>query len=76
MAIYVDRFLVPPGVSFRLESIDPDDRGRSGEGDRKAIEAQRDRDLEQLEHLQYRLYAENNRALLVVLLATDSGGKD
>lgn len=76
MAIDVDRFLVQPGVPTSLESIDPGDRGSAGEGDRKAIEAQRDRDLQQLEHLQYRLFAEGKRALLVVLLATDSGGKD
>lgn len=76
MAIDVDRFLVQPGAPFSLSSVDSGDRGLPGEGNRKEIEAQRDHDLEQLEQLQYRLYAESKRALLVVLLATDSGGKD
>ena len=34
------------------------------------------RNLETLHELQYRMYAENRRALLIVLQAMDSGGKD
>jgi PPK2 family polyphosphate:nucleotide phosphotransferase len=76
MAIDVDRFLVQPGAPVGLESMEHGDRGRPDEGDREAIEAQRDRDIEQLEQLQYRLFAEGKRSLLIVLLATDTGGKD
>jgi PPK2 family polyphosphate:nucleotide phosphotransferase len=76
VAIDVERFRVLPGVPFKLKAIDPDDRGLAGEGDREAIEVLRQQQREQLEELQHRLYAEEQRALLVILLATDTGGKD
>lgn len=76
MAIDVKRFLVQPGVPFKLKAIDANDRGLAGEGDRTTIEALCDSQREHLEELQYRLYAEGQRALLIVLLAADTGGKD
>jgi PPK2 family polyphosphate:nucleotide phosphotransferase len=70
----MDRHRVRPGSRVRLRDIDPDD---TGEYDDKAdAERRLAADLRRLEVLQDRLYAENRRALLVVLQAMDAGGKD
>jgi PPK2 family polyphosphate:nucleotide phosphotransferase len=65
---------VTPGKRFRLSSVDPrDDAGFDGKPEaRRALEA----DLERLRELQHLLYADNRYALLVVLQAMDTGGKD
>lgn len=66
--------LVKPGSKVKLKDHDP--------GDTRGVK-DKDDALEQLEKcraqmcdLQERLYAENKRALLVVLQAMDTGGKD
>ncbi len=66
--------VVRPGRRLRLSSVDPDDRaGFSGkEEGRDALAA----DLERMRELQRLLYADNRYALLVVLQAMDTGGKD
>lgn len=45
-------------------------------GDRAAAQEALAKNLERLRDLQYKMYAENRRALLVVLQAMDGGGKD
>lgn len=71
---FTKRYVVPPGKKVRLADWDPDD---TGEGLRKpAAEAQLARNIERLAQLQYRLYAENRRSVLIVLQAMDAGGKD
>lgn len=72
----VDRFKVHPGHRFHLRDIDPNDSGAPEEGSRKEIEKALSNDRKRLEDLQERLYAEGTRSLLVVFLATDTGGKD
>lgn len=68
------RYRVEPGEPFALSSIDPNE----SEGYRKKkdvlpeLKAQRRR----ISELQERLYAENERGLLIVLQAMDTGGKD
>ncbi len=66
------RFRVPDH-GFRLAERDPADRAGLT---KETAQAQRDSDLEQLDALQERLYAEGTRALLVVLQAMDAAGKD
>jgi PPK2 family polyphosphate:nucleotide phosphotransferase len=68
------RLSVNPGKRLRLSGIDPG----STPGVRDKANAQRilERNLGRLSELQYDLYAENQRALLVVLQAMDAGGKD
>jgi PPK2 family polyphosphate:nucleotide phosphotransferase len=64
---------VPPGGKFKLAQIDPADT----HGVQKASAMERlSKNLERLSTLQYLLYAEARRALLVVLQGIDAGGKD
>jgi PPK2 family polyphosphate:nucleotide phosphotransferase len=65
--------IVEPGSRVRLDAIDPSDTGKHSEKDGRAANAE---DLARLTKLQYRLYAENQRSLLIVLQAPDAGGKD
>jgi PPK2 family polyphosphate:nucleotide phosphotransferase len=65
--------LVKPGTKVRLAKIDPS----STHGKHKvAAAAQLTKNLDRLSILQYRLYAESKRSLLVVLQGIDAGGKD
>ncbi len=71
---YRKKFAVEPGSKVRLDDIDPAYTGKhESEDDAKAAVA---KDCDRLADLQYRLYAENRRSLLVVLQALDAGGKD
>ena len=67
-----ERFRVP-ARGFRLAERDTGDVAGL---DKKAAEKQRSEELERLAELQERLYAEGERALLVVLQAMDAAGKD
>jgi len=67
------RFRVRPGRRLKLADHDPADKAGL---DREASEALRAKDLEQLDALQERLYAEGRRSLLVVFQAMDAAGKD
>jgi PPK2 family polyphosphate:nucleotide phosphotransferase len=68
------RLLVKPGSAVKLAQWDPDFTadldGKSAARKRMA------KNLERLSELQYRLYAENKRSILIVLQAMDAGGKD
>lgn len=75
-ALNVERFRVAPDKRFRLKDINPNDSGLDSDGDRETIEAGLKHNLRSLRDLQERLYAESRRALLIILLATDTGGKD
>jgi PPK2 family polyphosphate:nucleotide phosphotransferase len=71
---YRSKFAVEPGKRVHLDRIDPAETGKHASEDeaRAAI----DKDTERLAELQYRLYAENRRSVLIVLQAPDAGGKD
>ena len=58
---------------FRLADCDPDD---TGSYDKKAALRVQAKNVLELESLQERLFAESQRALLLVLQSTDTGGKD
>ena len=67
------RLMIHPGKKVKLSRIDPDDThgvSKDSAGDHLA------RNVERLSLLQYLLYAEAKRSLLVVLQGIDAGGKD
>ena len=71
----LDHLLVSPKSAARIEQRETD--GTFGApGDKKATEAASKELNKELAELQERLWAENERALLVVLQAMDAGGKD
>ena len=67
-------YLVVPGEKFHLKDRPTDDAGPFA--DKKEGKAAAEANLELLDELQERLYAESKHALLVVLQAMDTGGKD
>ncbi len=69
-----ERHLIPPGTRFRLKDVDPADTGAFK--DKKAAQKQLEADREELIRLQELLYAEGKHALLLVIQAMDTGGKD
>ena len=71
---YRKKFVVEPGSKVRLDRLDPSYTGKHTSEDeaRATIE----RDCARLTDLQYRLYAEHARSVLIVLQALDAGGKD
>src|SRR5579862_7678308 len=66
--------LVKPGKKVRLSEWDPEDT-LGWEKDHK-MKASLDKAIEKLDKLQYLLYAEHKRALLIVLQGRDAAGKD
>lgn len=67
------KLAVPPGKKFKLAGVDPSDT--LGFGKQRAARTLQ-KNLERLSVLQYLLYAEAKRSLLVVLQGIDAGGKD
>jgi len=71
---YIDRFGVAPGSKVRLDRIDADFKGKH-EDQASALD-ELDKYTKRLRELQYLLYAEGKRSLLIILQAMDAGGKD
>ena len=71
---YYTQFMVQPGTKVKLDKIDAGfkDQHESHEDALREIEE----DRRKLGELQYRLYAEGRRSLLVCLQAMDAAGKD
>jgi len=69
-----ERLVVKPGARVRLAAHDS--RSTVGVKDKAAARRIVQRNIERLSELQQRLYAENRRALLVVLQGMDASGKD
>jgi PPK2 family polyphosphate:nucleotide phosphotransferase len=67
-------FIASPGKKVKLEKWDPED-SLGWEKGHKA-KASIEKEIEKLDKLQYLLYAENKRALLIVLQGMDAAGKD
>src|ERR1700733_4962476 len=68
------RFRVPPNIKVRLSDFDPDDTAGFDKGD-KAHE-RLEKNMERMAVLEYRLYAESRRSLLIILQGMDAAGKD
>jgi PPK2 family polyphosphate:nucleotide phosphotransferase len=68
------KFRVKPGENVKLSEYDPGETlgWEKGAAMRKSLE----KAMRRLDELQYLLYAERKRAILIVLQALDSGGKD
>lgn len=71
---FCKKMAVKPGRKVKLKEIDPDDK--LGFDTPAELQQRLEKNLDKLSKLQYRLYAENKRSLLVVLQAMDAGGKD
>jgi PPK2 family polyphosphate:nucleotide phosphotransferase len=68
------RFMVKPHTRLRLGEFDPDDTAGFEKGDK--AQAHLEKNIARMDELQYRLYAESRRALLIVLQGMDASGKD
>ena len=71
---YRKKFIVATDEKLRLADIDPDDTQDQGSDSEAADLTEQYR--QKLADMQTLLYAENKRALLIVLQAMDAGGKD
>jgi PPK2 family polyphosphate:nucleotide phosphotransferase len=67
-------YRVHSGEPFRLADVDPN--ASESYKSKKDIEAELERQRTRLQNLQERLFAEQQRSLLIVLQAMDTGGKD
>ena len=68
------KFFVKPHVKFKLDNIDPAYTGAFES--HESVAAEIARHTANLALLQYRLYAEGKRSLLIVLQGLDAAGKD
>ncbi|HJZ45649.1 MAG TPA: polyphosphate kinase 2 family protein [Roseiflexaceae bacterium] len=68
------RHRIEPGQHVKLSDIDPDDTG--GYRDKAEVATLLEEQRVRIDGLQERLYAEHKQALLIVLQAMDTGGKD
>ena len=71
---YGKRFVVEEGSKVRLSDIDAGFRGEHE--DKDSAQSELDKYVEKLHNLQYLMYAENKRSLLIVLQGMDASGKD
>jgi len=71
---YGKKFIVEPGSKVRLSKIDPAYAGKH-ESHQTAI-AETAKEVERMDRLQYLLYADAGRSLLIVLQGLDAAGKD
>ena len=74
MPNYRKKLVVKPGSKIRLKHFDP---GYHGEHEsRKSALPEIEKNRQKMDELQYLMYAEHKRSLLVVLQGLDAGGKD
>jgi PPK2 family polyphosphate:nucleotide phosphotransferase len=71
---YSEMFVVKPGSKVELDKIDASCKGEHESHQRALPEIERY--CQKLSELQYLLYAEDKRSLLICLQAMDAGGKD
>lgn len=67
------RYYIKPGHAVRLKNYPTDD---TGDADKASAEQETINLQKRMDDLQFRLYAENKRSLLICLQAMDAGGKD
>jgi PPK2 family polyphosphate:nucleotide phosphotransferase len=70
----LSRFRVSPGTKVKLREHDPE--MTAGVRDREEAERQLEKNVNRLAELQYHLWAERKRSLLLVLQGMDTSGKD
>jgi len=71
----MDRYIIKQGEKVNLKDFDPDDKSAWKEG-KKEAKLEFEEINNELERLQELLYAEHKQKILIVLQATDTGGKD
>ena len=71
----MDRYRIAPGTRVDLAAFDPND-GSEFDGDKQAGEAAATELVKRIEELQELMWADHSKRLLIVLQATDTGGKD
>lgn len=71
---YTKLFRVEPGTQVRLDNVDASFKGKHASHDEALPEISKH--VARMEQLQYLLYADGSRSLLVVLQALDAAGKD
>jgi PPK2 family polyphosphate:nucleotide phosphotransferase len=71
---YSDKFRVDPGSKVSLDKIDASFRDKHEDPTSALVDMEKFN--QRLRELQYLLYAENKRSLLIILQAMDAGGKD
>ncbi|MGV9013948.1 MAG: polyphosphate kinase 2 family protein [Flavobacteriales bacterium] len=69
-----DHLRIKPGKRVNLKAIDPD--GTKGKLDKKAAEKRVAKLQQRMEELQFQLFAEGKRSLLICLQGLDASGKD
>jgi PPK2 family polyphosphate:nucleotide phosphotransferase len=74
MSNYGEKLIVKPGSKIRLKHFDPVYRGKHQS--HKSALPEIEKNLQKMEDLQYRMYAENKHSLLIVLQGLDAAGKD
>ncbi len=77
MRIDLSRYRIAPGQPPRLADRDPaDTQGLVEARDEDRVDEQVDDNIDRLDDLQERLYAERKQSLLIILQAMDGAGKD
>lgn len=71
---YSATFRVKPGSNVSLDRIDPSFEGKHES--KESAEQETAQSAQKLRELQFLMYAENKRSLLICLQAMDAGGKD
>jgi PPK2 family polyphosphate:nucleotide phosphotransferase len=71
---YREMFRVEPGSRVDLRKIDPDYKDKHE--DKESADAEIAEQSRKMQELQYLIYAENGRSLLICLQAPDAAGKD
>jgi hypothetical protein len=71
---FAKQFIVEPDTKVKLADCDP--QQTLGYKNDAKTQARLDKSIRRLDALQYLLFAESKRALLVILQAMDAGGKD
>jgi len=71
---YSKRFRIPEGNKVKLKDFDPG--FTDGHENKKSALAKIEKLQQRMDELQFKLYAEQNRSLLICLQSTDAGGKD
>jgi len=71
---YAKKFKVDPNSKVKLDEIDAGYKGEHE--DKESANAELEKHVQRLRELQYLMYAENKRSLLIILQALDAAGKD
>ena len=77
LSVDLDRYRIAPGAAVALATRDPrDTQGLDGDDAKEAAKDQEKANIDAMQDLQERLYAESTRSVLLVLQAMDTAGKD